>query len=60
MPHEPLEKKTLNFREGDFEYLDRVYQPRGTPVSVLVRRLVSLHVDGLRSNDAKLPKELLE
>lgn len=59
MPIEPLHKKTLNLRAGDWEYLESVYGLRGVPTSILVRRLVSRHVDDLRKRETPVPDNLL-
>ena len=54
-----LKKKTLNFREGDWEELDKHYKPRGLQVSTIIRYLVSSHVDKLRLGEADM-EELME
>lgn len=44
-----LQKHTMNLREGDFEYLDTVYGPRGVKASIVIRKLVSRLVDTLQN-----------
>lgn len=46
-----LQKHTLNLRRGDIDYLDSVYRSRGVPVSMIIRDLISGHVDKLRANE---------
>ena len=54
-----LQKHTLNLRRGDVDFLEHVYLPKGLPVSVIVRSLVSAHVDRLRAQESPLSlKEL--
>lgn len=43
-----IQKKTLNFREGDWDLLTAHYAPRGYATSVVIRTLVSQHVDKIR------------
>lgn len=50
MQSEKLEKKTMQFREGDWEFLTDTYQPRGLTTSKLIRELVAEHVDKLRAS----------
>lgn len=46
-----LQKKTLHFREGDWDYLTQVFRPNGVATSVAVRRIVSNYVDALRTDE---------
>lgn len=48
-----LQKHTLNLREGDWEYLETVYSRQMTPVSAVVRKIVSTYVDGLKDLENK-------
>lgn len=43
-----LEKKTLNLRAGDWDYIESMSKPQGLPTSEVVRLLVSNYVDGKR------------
>lgn len=57
----PLQKHTLNLREGDWEYIESVFQARGVPTSTVVRRIVSRFVETLRTNSQdklEMDKEL--
>jgi len=55
----PLRKKTLNFRDGDWDYLEEKYQAKGLSVSVVIRAIISRHVDALKIGELDLD-ELLE
>lgn len=46
-----LQKHTLFLRKGDWDYLESAYRPGGTPTSLVVRTLVSAHVDKLRRKE---------
>jgi len=46
--NEDLQKHTLNLREGDWDYLERVFSERGYPVSSIVRNVISHYVDRLK------------
>ena len=46
-----LERKTLNLRQGDWQYLDQQFTSKGISVSVLIRYLVSRYVDSLLANE---------
>lgn len=56
MPTEELEKKTLNFRAGDWDFLTDTYQPKGLATSEVVRKLVSAHVERLQSRMTPAPE----
>lgn len=60
MASEPLQKHTLNLREGDVDYLAQVYDPKGVPVSSVIRRLVANHVESLRKHEGPLKLDLGE
>lgn len=60
MPSEKLEKKTMQFRKGDWDMLTDTYQPRGLTTSKLIRELVAEHVDKLRAAEAAAPSLNLE
>lgn len=60
MPSEKLEKKTMQFRKGDWDFLTDTYQPRGLTTSRLIRDLISDHVDKLRAAQSKLPDLKME
>ena len=51
MASTPLQKHTLNLREGDVDYLAQVYAPKDIAVSLVIRRIVSQHVDGLKRKE---------
>lgn len=51
MPKGDFEKKTLNLRPGDWNYLESVYKPNGVSTSLVVRTLVSKQVDKLRQKE---------
>jgi len=40
-----LEKKTLNLRRGDWDFIESICRPRGIPTSVGVRTIISNYVD---------------
>ena len=46
-----VEKKTLNFREGDWEYLTHIYQPQGLSTSEVIRSITSRLVDSIRKTE---------
>jgi len=50
-----LQKHTLHLRLGDWSYLESVYKLNGIATSVIVRTLVSKHVDELRAKE-KVPE----
>lgn len=43
-----LEKKTLNLRRGDWDFIESICRPRGIPTSVGVRTIISQYVDARR------------
>lgn len=44
-----LEKKTLNMRRGDWDFIESICRPRGIPTSVGVRTIISNYVDAHRT-----------
>lgn len=54
------EKKTMLFREGDWDFLTDYYQPRGLTTSRLIRELIAGHVDQLRAAQLPFPKLKME
>ena len=46
-----LQKKTLNLRRGDWDYLDRLTSGEGINPSTLIRVLVSNYVDRKRKEN---------
>ena len=50
-----LQKHTLNLRLGDWAYLESVYKVNGLDTSVVIRTIVSKHVDDLRAKE-EVPK----
>ena len=54
-----LQKHTLNLRLGDWAYLESVYKINGLDTSVVIRTLISKHVDGLREKE-EVPKLNME
>jgi hypothetical protein len=60
MRSDELEKKTLNLRRGDWEFLTETYQPKGVNTSTLVRKVISNLVDRIRAKmTVDTDKELL-
>lgn len=53
-----LSKHTLNLREGDWNYLESVYQQQGVATAAIVRALVSRHVDDLRAKEQAIPPQV--
>lgn len=47
-----LEKKTLNLRRGDWDFIESICRPRGIPTSVGVRTILSNYVDAHRTETA--------
>jgi hypothetical protein len=47
-----LTKHTLNLRQGDWDFLESVYQQQGVPTAAVVRALVSGHVNKLRNRES--------
>lgn len=43
-----LEKKTLNLRRGDWDFIESICRPRGIPTSVGVRTIISNYVEANR------------
>ena len=50
----PLQKKTLNLRDGDWLFLEERCRAKGLQVSLLIRYLVSRHVDSLKIGELDL------
>ena len=48
---EGLHKHTLNLREGDWDYIESVYLPKGLATAVVIRTIVSNLVDRLRKQE---------
>lgn len=46
-----LEKKTLNFRAGDWDFLESLYHSRGIPPSIAIRTIISNFVDQYQRNE---------
>ena len=44
-----LEKKTLNIRRGDWDFLESICRPNGIATSVAVRTIISKFVDQKRA-----------
>lgn len=56
-----LEKKTLNFREGDWDYLESLFTHQGIGPSIVIRTLVSNYVDARRKmEEAAAPSPTLK
>jgi hypothetical protein len=55
-----FEKKTLNLRPGDWEYLESIYKPNGIATSLVIRTLISQHVDAARAKETKLEMPSVE
>jgi len=51
-----LEKKTLNFRAGDWDYLQSAFHSRGIPPSIAIRTIISNFVDELIRREQGQPK----
>ena len=43
-----LEKKTLNFRRGDWDFIESICRPRGIATSTAIRTIISQFVDARR------------
>lgn len=60
----PLQKVTLNLREGDWEFLAAHFSQKTTSPSFVIRKLVSTFVDRKRAEQAQelklLPQENLD
>jgi hypothetical protein len=54
MKNDDLEKKTLNLRRGDWDFLESIFRPNGIPTSLAVRSIISNYVDQHRT-ETKLP-----
>ena len=54
-----LQKHTLHLRLGDWAYLESIYKLNGLATSVIIRSLVSNHVDELRVKE-KAPELSME
>jgi hypothetical protein len=48
-----LEKKTLNFRRGDWDFIESICRPRGIPTSTAIRTIVSQFVDARREPETE-------
>jgi len=57
MTNEHLEKKTLHFRAGDWDFIESVGRPNGIATSLIIRQVISQWVDSRREPDAKLDVE---
>lgn len=44
-----LRKHTLNLRDGDFDFLTSICEPKGVQTSVLIRTIVSNYVDNIKT-----------
>lgn len=51
-----IEKKTLNLRRGDWDYIESIAHPQGLPTSEVVRLIVSNYVDKKRATES--PRDL--
>lgn len=52
-----IQKKTLNLRAGDWDYIESIYGAKGIPTSHIVRKIVSRFVDNLRSQETPTTPE---
>ncbi len=58
---EELKKHTLNLRQGDFDYLEGLFVPRGISTAFGIRRIISTYVDKMRIAEANAaPDSTLE
>lgn len=57
MQNESLERKTLHFRQGDWDFLESVFRPNGIATSVAIRTIISRWVDARRQPDAALNED---
>lgn len=48
---EHLEKKTLNFRRGDWDFIESICRPRGIATSTAIRTIISQFVDARRPEE---------
>ena len=46
-----IQKKTLNLRSGDWDYIESIAKPEGLPTSEVIRMLVSNFVDMKRRSE---------
>ena len=53
-----LEKQTMNYRRGDWDFLNSILAPRGIATSEFIRELVSKKVDALRAQLDPQPEEI--
>lgn len=49
--NDDLEKKTLFFRRGDWDYLESLFRPNGVATSLAIRSIISQFVDERRSRE---------
>ena len=54
----PLEKKTLYFRTGDWDFLESMMRPNGIATSVAIRSIISSFVDKKRAQTTPTHLEL--
>jgi hypothetical protein len=51
--NENLQKKTLHFRVGDWDFIESVSRPNGIPTSLVIRNIISQWVDARREPNTK-------
>jgi len=51
-------KHTLYLRDGDFDFIRDIYEPKGVPASHVIKAIVSKFVDNIRATAQPLPKNL--
>jgi len=56
--NDDLEKKTLFFRRGDWDFLESIMRPNGIPTSAAIRAIVSRFVDERRAQTTQTKLDL--
>lgn len=54
---EPLQKKTLNLRAGDWDFLDSIYHDKDIKTSGVIRTAVSTLVDNIKAQEKPLEQK---
>ena len=53
-----LEKKTLNLRKGDWDYIESIYKEQGIDTSFIVRKNLSALVDKIKAKEKPIDPSL--
>jgi hypothetical protein len=51
MARDDLQKHTMHLRAGDFEYIGKLYNPRGVSTANAIRKLIANYVDQFRAQE---------